>query len=234
MRRRTKDRSEPVVPTRTALIRILKAEGPTAAETLAERLGLTPMAVRQHLYQLQESGVVSFDLQTRPVGRPAKLWKLMEGSERFFADRHGELSVSLLEAAENTFGREGIERLLETRAERQSESYHRRVAPGASLSGKLKALAKLRSAEGYMAETRVAPDGSLRLIENHCPICVAARACRGLCENELQVFREVLGREVEVERVEHILTGDRRCVYRVARRNPGSDEPVLSRSFKGE
>ena len=55
-----------------------------------------------------------------------------------------------------------------------------------------------------------------RLIENHCPVCSAARACTGLCANELQVFQDVLGDEVRVAREEHILQGARRCVYRVS------------------
>jgi len=53
-------------------------------------------------------------------------------------------------------------------------------------------------------------------IENHCPICAAASACRGFCATELDLFRAVLGPDVTVERAEHIVSGDRRCVYRIA------------------
>ncbi|MGH2578525.1 MAG: MarR family transcriptional regulator, partial [Actinomycetota bacterium] len=42
-----------------------------------------------------------------------------------------------------------------------------------------------------------------------------ARACQGFCRSELEVFRDVLGPGVEVERVEHILAGARRCAYRI-------------------
>jgi predicted ArsR family transcriptional regulator len=59
-------------------------------------------------------------------------------------------------------------------------------------------------------------DGSWILAENHCPICAAARNCQGFCRSELSVFRAVLGPEVTVERVEHILAGARRCAYRIA------------------
>ena len=58
-------------------------------------------------------------------------------------------------------------------------------------------------------------DGALVLIEHHCPICVAASACQNLCRSELQLFRAVLGDDVEVERTQHLLAGDRRCAYRV-------------------
>ena len=75
-------------------------------------------------------------------------------------------------------------------------------------------LAKLRVEEGYMAESRPAPDGSLLLIENHCPVCAAARACQGLCRSELEIFRALLP-GASVERVDHILAGARRCAYRI-------------------
>jgi predicted ArsR family transcriptional regulator len=79
----------------------------------------------------------------------------------------------------------------------------------------------MRDAEGYMAEAQLPPDnggggdGSVLLVENHCPICAAARACQNFCRAELDVFRRVLGPDVRVERVEHQLAGARRCAYRI-------------------
>lgn len=62
----------------------------------------------------------------------------------------------------------------------------------------------------------VETDGdALLLIENHCPICAAATLCQGLCTTELELFRDVLGPDVQVERTEYLLDGDRRCVYRI-------------------
>jgi predicted ArsR family transcriptional regulator len=66
-----------------------------------------------------------------------------------------------------------------------------------------------------MAESKKNRDGSYVLIENHCSIRSAAEACVGLCERELDLFRSILGTGVEVEREEHIVSGDRRCVYRI-------------------
>src|ERR1700694_5574969 len=87
-----------------------------------------------------------------------------------------------------------------------------------SLLERLEALAALRTRECYMAEVKEEPGGALLLIENHCPICVAARSCTNLCAGELQVFRQVLGGDVHVERIDHILAGARRCAYRVKAR----------------
>ena len=66
-----------------------------------------------------------------------------------------------------------------------------------------------------MAEVKRDGTGFL-FIENHCPICAAATACQGFCASELDLFRSALGPGVSVERAEHILSGDRRCVYRIA------------------
>ncbi len=76
-----------------------------------------------------------------------------------------------------------------------------------------------------MAEWRVKGDSYL-LIENHCPICAAATACQGLCRAELELFREALGAEATVIRVDHILAGARRCAYRIARKDADAHAPA--------
>jgi predicted ArsR family transcriptional regulator len=66
-----------------------------------------------------------------------------------------------------------------------------------------------------MAEWQREKDGSFTFVENHCPICAAAKACQGLCRSELEVFQRALGEGAHVERTSHILTGARRCAYRI-------------------
>ena len=68
---------------------------------LAERLGLTAMAVRQHLYALQEEKFVTAEERPGPIGRPAKYWRLTPEADQFFPDAYAELSVALIDA----FGR---------------------------------------------------------------------------------------------------------------------------------
>jgi len=59
------------------------------------------------------------------------------------------------------------------------------------------------------------PDGSFLLIENHCPICAAAKTCQGFCRSELELFRAAFGAGTSVTRQEHLLSDGRRCAYRV-------------------
>ncbi len=201
---------------REAILDMLKRRGPLTATEIAETLDLTAMAVRQHLYALQGEALVAYSEQPRPIGRPAKLWRLTEASDPLFPDAHAELTVELIKGVKEAFGAEGMDRLLAIRTRDQITAYRRRIDGQRSLAKRLEALAKIRSEEGYMAEVRKAEDGTFLLIENHCPVCHAAAACTGLCAAELSVFQAVLGVEVEVSRGDHILAGARRCAYRVA------------------
>ncbi len=106
--------------------------------------------------------------------------------------------------------------MLEARSASQLVSYRAALPdPGvSSVKVRVRRLAEIRSAEGYLAEARVDEDGVL-LIEHHCPVCEAASACQGLCRSELELFRAALGDDVRIERVQHLLSGDMRCAYRV-------------------
>jgi predicted ArsR family transcriptional regulator len=201
--------------TRRAIIKILKTQGPLDSARLADQLGLTAMAVRQHLYALQGEGHVEAEERPVPIGRPAKHWQLTREADQLFPEAYAELNVSLIQALRDTFGEEGLEQVLVSRCARQRQDYVKRIRASDPLDKKLKELARVRTEEGYMAEVRREKDGSYLLLENHCPICEAANSCQGFCSTELDLFRSVLGRRVAIERVEHIVSGDRRCAYRI-------------------
>lgn len=196
----------------------LKTRGEQTASELARKLRVTAMAVRQQLAALHEEGLVAFRDERRKVGRPARVWRLTEAARRRFPDSHADLTLDLIDAVRSTFGAEGMDRLLATRARRQLAAYRVRMPDGrAPLARRVAALAEIRRQEGYMAEWSRERDAFL-LVENHCPICAAAAVCSGLCRDELALFQKVLGRDVRVERTDHILAGARRCAYRIEAR----------------
>ena len=55
------------VRTGERILYLLKTKGPQAASALAQRLHLTAMAVRQHLYRFRAEGLVRFSDERRPV-----------------------------------------------------------------------------------------------------------------------------------------------------------------------
>src|SRR3989454_5697109 len=209
---RTKAR---MVGTREAILRLLKQRGPSDSEALATALGISAMAVRQHLYALRRQELVGFQEEPRLVGRPAKLWFPTPMANRFFPDTHARLTVNLLNATGATFGKAGVQRLVTRCAKQQIADYRSRIPARSSLQRRLEALISIRSEEGFMAELQRQRDGSFLLIENHCPISAAANVCPKLCDAEMQVFRAILGEGVTIERAEHMVAGARRCVYRI-------------------
>jgi len=205
------------IRTRRAIVKLLKQEGAMDAAALADRFKISAMAVRQHLYALQKEQLVTYQEEQRAMGRPAKLWQLTPAADRFFPHGYAELTLSLINSVIEAFGSEGLERLLEIRTRQQIAAYREQIPANSPIQQRLEALANLRTDEGYMAEIESLSDGSFLLIENHCPICAAATACTGLCRQELEVFQFTLG-DVAIARTEHLIAGERRCVYRIGAR----------------
>jgi predicted ArsR family transcriptional regulator len=196
----------------------LKTRGPQTAADVASRLGMTPAGARQHLVKLETLGLVGSDDRSEGRGRPRKYWRLTPRGHARFPDRHSDLTLDLLRSMRDVFGEPGLQQLIEHRERASIVDYRKRVGECRSLRQKLASLAKVRSREGYMAS--VAADGryGFLFVEDHCPICAAASACQGLCRSELAIFRAVLGTDVSIERVDHILAGARRCAYRISHR----------------
>jgi len=209
--------------TRERILYLLKTKGPQPAATLAQKLRLTAMAVRQHLYRFCQERLVEFSDERRPVGRPARIWRLTERAASRFPESHAELTLEMISAIRAAFGEEGLDKLLRERTRRQLKDYGARMKEaGPELINRVRALSEIRTAQGYMSECIAHSDGTILLAENHCPICVAAESCQGLCREELSLFREVLGKKATVERTDHILAGARRCAYVIC---PIKDRP---------
>src|SRR5215831_11163666 len=151
--------------TKRRIVKILKTEGPLDAATLAERIGVSAMAIRQHLYVLQDEKMVTAKERPVPMGRPAKYWELTRKADRLFPDAYAELSVSLIDSLNEAFGADGLQRILERRTARQRAAYSSRISAAMPLRRKLQKLAEIRTEEGYMAELRSEGAGHYLFIE---------------------------------------------------------------------
>jgi predicted ArsR family transcriptional regulator len=200
------------------ILYLLKTHGPQSAAALGEQLQMTSMGARQHLIALEAEGWVGFSDEARGRGRPVRLWHLTEQAWQRFPDTHSELTLQLLDNVQQLFGETGMEQLIQKREQQMLSRYQLRLDQPA-LADRLAELKELRTREGYMADMRQEEDGSWLWWESHCPICAAARACRGFCRSELALFRQLLA-PAGVEREQYLLDGDQRCLYRITPPQP--------------
>ena len=194
---------------------LLKMRGPQTAQQLAALLGLTSMGARRQLEAAHGRGLVAFEDVADKVGRPARRWALTDAGHARFPDRHADLTLELIAQVRLLFGDAGLEKLIAARETSSEAAYRTRIGAGAPLADCVASLARARDGEGYMADSEPQPDGSVLLVENHCPICAAASSCQKFCRSELAIFQRVLGDDCTVERSEYLLEGGRRCVYRI-------------------
>lgn len=202
---------------RRIIERLKRADSATAPELAAE-FGLTDTAIRQHLEALEGAELVERVVApSSGRGRPPVHWRLAPSASSLFADRHSDLTVELIASIRSALGEEALERVVRTRAERQLATYQTALDGAPTLKDRVRLIAELRSAEGYLAEA-VESDGHMTLVEHHCPIQGAAASCGGLCSAELDLFQKALGPDATVAREQHLLDGGQRCAYRVTLR----------------
>ena len=194
---------------------LLKTKGAASTTQIAQALGGTAEAARQQVQKLLAAGLIEGRQQSAGgAGRPRQDWTLTASGHGRFPDTHAQLTIQLIGSVRELFGEDGLDKLIGQREAETRQQYLAAVAGQEQLAQRLATLAALRQAEGYMA--RLEQDGAdWLLIEDHCPICAAARTCQGFCRAELRIFQEVAGSEATVTREEHLLSDARRCVYRV-------------------
>lgn len=201
-----------------SILQRLKVRGPQSVKILANQLDITTMGVRQHIAELEARGLVAQTAETRQTrGRPVHFWQLTAAGHRRFSDHHADNLAELLDVIRLELGEEQLNTLVIRQHQPLKEVYARELAEaGPALEQKLARLAQLRTEAGFMAEIRLLPDGWM-LIENHCPIIKAAQHCAQYCASELDLFRTLLSEQAHVSRIDHVITGARRCAYKIMR-----------------
>lgn len=197
------------------IVDTLKRLAPAVTADLAATLNVTTAAIRPQLSELESRGLVKQEqLPANGRGRPSAAWSLSDLAIELFPDRHDDLTIELIQSIREALGDKGLEKVLSVRDQHLLAEFNDALPIDADLATRVKTMAKVRTRQGYMAEVKK-ENQSLLLIEHHCPVCAAAQQCQGLCRNELAMFKSFIGDSATVEREQHLLSGDERCVYRI-------------------
>lgn len=215
-------------PTRQRVVRSILDNGPSTAAALAERLDLTPAAVRRHLDQLVEEGAVEAreprSLTGRGRGRPAKAFALTESGRDGFDQQYDDLAVQALRFLSETGGADAVREFAVRRAAFISERFDGVRADRPDLAP-AEILARVFTDEGYAAAVRDVPVGE-QLCQQHCPVSHVAHEFPQLCEAETEAISKVLGRHVQ--RLATIAHGDGVCTTSIPDLPASVEKPMTT------
>jgi len=197
---------------RSAILDLLKINGAMSVEKLALELEVTKVNIRRHLSLLESDGLIAHEIEHHNRGRPRFLFSLTEKACCLFPQIYDELARDVLVQIQRTFGDDGLRKVLGARADEMIGQLKIEFE-GLNFDERVKRLAKVMTAKGYLAEARRMKDGSYRLRQRNCPTERVAVSHPHICEEELRVYRETLG--CEVLRECHIVTGSRLCEYKI-------------------
>jgi DeoR family suf operon transcriptional repressor len=189
----------------------LKREQPLTAKDLAEKLRVSPNAVRHHLKELETETLVVYGREQRGVGAPTFAYRLSLQGEALFPKRYEQTLTDLLDRVAEKQGRQAAVGMFEdlyADLTRKLQGELDGVAP----ERRLDAVARVMNEAGYMAEVDSA-GGTFRLAEHNCAIRAVAERYPEVCAAEEKFLQVVLA--ATVERQAHIVSGCNACEYAI-------------------
>ena len=200
--------------TRQEILNSIKVKGAMTAEELARELGISQVAVRQHLTALEAENVISVTIERRGLGRPSHRYMLTSYGDESFPRRYDAVLTELLDELRAWQGQAVVDELLQRRRERTLLTLQSRMNDR-SLMGRLNELARLENDNGFMTEVcSDGPEGYV-LVKRNCSVCAVARDHPAICcQGESELFARLLG-NTEVTRVSAIADGDNTCTFHI-------------------
>ena len=165
----------------------LKHAQPLAAKQLAQRLGVSPNAVRHHLKELEAEALIVYGREQRGVGAPTYAYRLSPAGEALFPRRYEAALTLLLERIVERDGRQAAVALFEEHY-RQLTGEARAELADADASTRVDIVARVLTEAGYMAEWQKG-EGSYLLSEHNCAMRAVAERFPEVCVVEANFLR---------------------------------------------
>lgn len=202
--------------TRDRVSALLLQHGPQTASELAERLSVSPAAVRRHLDALLATGRVEERQVADPHrgrGRPARRFTLSESGRSVFPHAYDDLALTALRWVAASGGPGAVRAVAEQQLAGLEERCSTAVAAtdGAAVD-RAQVLAGALTAEGYAASASAISSGG-QLCQHHCPVAHVAAEFPQLCEAETAVIGRLVG--THVQRLATIAHGDGICTTHI-------------------
>src|ERR1700757_330560 len=144
--------------TRMEVLELLRRKGRSSAETIANDLGVTPNAVRQHLTNLERDGLVVSQPERSGRGRPSLLFGLTERADAVFPKRYGQLATMVLQEVQEMGGPDALDEVFARVAARHASAMERDFV-GLDFDEKLRRVVAWIGRAGTLVEQTESPEG---------------------------------------------------------------------------
>ena len=180
--------------TRMEILELLRRRGRSSAETIANDLGVTPNAVRQHLTNLEREGLVASQPERSGRGRPALLFGLTERADAVFPKRYGQLATMVLQEVQDMSGPEALDEIFARVAVRHAGAIERELT-GMGFQARLDRVVSWIGRAGTLVEQTDAPEG-VRVTIHNCPFRNTALKFPQVCTITPQLITHLTGAAV--------------------------------------
>ncbi|QMV39918.1 helix-turn-helix transcriptional regulator [Cohnella cholangitidis] len=198
--------------TRNRIMQMLKTSGELTTKDLTEQLGITGMAVRRHISNLERENLIESTTVRIPMGRPAAVYRLTDQADDFFPKNYHAVTLDLLAELEGEAGENMVNHLFDLRKTTLMNRYSGKMT-NKDLESKVAALSEIQNENGYMATWEKSGDNDYTITEYNCPISRVANKYNHACSCELKLFESLL--DAEVSRSDCLAKGDKKCVYHI-------------------
>lgn len=207
--------SRPELPagTRREILEALLREELGAAD-LADRLGISPAAVRQHLAPLRGVGLVERRKAEPAGGRPTYLYRLSLLGQRAFPKRYDLLLAEIVEALLERHGSEAVLEVVTDAARRLARRVEGRFIEAGPEERWDAVLAWIEEEFGWEAQLRASAAGDHEIVLHHCPFLAISADHPAVCGRFFTTLLGILTGETRIEHVP-IRDGFRCCALKV-------------------
>src|SRR5687767_10368667 len=95
--------------TRSQILTSIKVNGSMTADSLAQELGISPVAVRQHLAGLEAEGYILTSVERRGLGRPVHRYSITSEGDETFPRAYDRVANELLDELRLTGGEAAVD-----------------------------------------------------------------------------------------------------------------------------
>ena len=196
--------------TKREILLILKREGQSDLQTLADHFHISKMAVHKHIQELEDQGMVQRVTLRGAKGRPRHGLQLATKASSLFPKAYAGITCTALAYIEEKLGRKAVEDALRRRQSETIPGYKEKVN-AETLAGRVHQLAQLRDQDGYIAEDKKTGPSKFEILEHNCPIIAIAENYWEACTVENEMFRKVL--DANVETTHRVVDGANVCRF---------------------